>query len=197
MALQSRSDSPSTRPLGSSSSAPRQSQDIPQGPCQALPRTSTCTRLIISIDLAESAALEGDRGKIAILGKGGRVRTALISEELYRRLEAHFSRSKAETLAPRRAYQVALRRATLAVGGTATGSHAHRRTSAVEEQNARYRDHLKDGKTTKKAPPTRDPGHRRALGPFSEPKGSGGRLPGMTLASSPCWAGTDDRILLV
>jgi hypothetical protein len=95
--------------------------------------------------------LEGDRGKIAILGKGGRVRTAAISGGLYRRLEAHFSLSKAEALAPRRAYQVALSRATLAVGGSATGSHAHRRTSAVEEKNARYNAHLKDGRTTKEA----------------------------------------------
>jgi hypothetical protein len=95
--------------------------------------------------------LEGDRGKIAICGKGGRVRTAFISGGLYRCLEAHFSRSKAEALAPRRAYQVALRRATLAVGGKATGSHAHRRTSAVEVKNARYKDHLNDGKTTQKA----------------------------------------------
>ncbi len=94
---------------------------------------------------------EGEKGRIAILGKGGRVRTALISKELYFRLQAHFGRSKSEALAPRRAYQVALRRATLAVGGTATGSHAHRRTSAVEEKNARYRDHLKDGRTTKNA----------------------------------------------
>jgi hypothetical protein len=96
-------------------------------------------------------ALSGDKGRIAIVGKGGRARTALISPELYRRLEAHFARSKAETLAPRRAYQVALRRATLAVGGKATGSHAHRRASAVEEKNSRYQDHLKTGKTTKKA----------------------------------------------
>ena len=44
-------------------------------------------------------------------------------------------------------YQVALRRAVLAVGGTSTGSHAQRRTSAVEEKNRRYRDHLKDGNT--------------------------------------------------
>ncbi len=95
--------------------------------------------------------LEDDKGKISILGKGGRVRTALISVDLYRRLEGHFSRAQAEALAPRRAYQVALRRATLAVGGQATGSHAHRRTSAVEAKNARYWDHLKDGKTTKKA----------------------------------------------
>jgi hypothetical protein len=95
--------------------------------------------------------LEGDKGKITICGKGGRVRTALISGGLYRRLEAHFGRSKAEALAPRRAYQVALRRATLAVGGMATGSHAHRRTSAVEMKNAKYKDHVKDGKTTKNA----------------------------------------------
>ena len=95
--------------------------------------------------------LEDDRGKISILGKGGRVRTAFLSADLYRRLETHFSRSNVEALAPRRAYQVALRRATLAVGGQATGSHAHRRTSAVEEKNSRYNDHLKDGKTTKKA----------------------------------------------
>ncbi len=95
--------------------------------------------------------LEGDRGKIAICGKGGRVRTAFISGGLYARLEAHFSRSKAEALAPRRAYQVAVRRATLAVGGVATGSHAHRRTSAEEMKNAKYKDHLKDGKTTRKA----------------------------------------------
>jgi hypothetical protein len=95
--------------------------------------------------------LSEDKGKITILGKGGRVRTAFVSADLYRRLEAHFNRSKATALAPRRAYQVALRRATLAVGGKVTASHAHRRLSAVEEKNARYRDHLKDGKTTKKA----------------------------------------------
>jgi len=46
---------------------------------------------------------------------------------------------------------VALRRATLAVGCKATGSHAHRRTAAVEEKNERYWKHLKDGKKTKDA----------------------------------------------
>jgi hypothetical protein len=97
------------------------------------------------------AGLEGDKGRISILGKGGRVRTALISADLYRRLEAHFDRSKTVALAPRRAYQVALRRAVLAVGGRSTGSHAHRRASAVEEKNSRYQDHLKGGKSTKKA----------------------------------------------
>ena len=95
--------------------------------------------------------LSGDKGRISILGKGGRLRTAFVSPDLYRRMEAHFHRSKKAALAPRRAYQVALRRATLAVGGKATGSHAHRRTSALEEKNSRYRDHLKKGNTTKKA----------------------------------------------
>ena len=95
--------------------------------------------------------LSGDKGRIAILGKGGRVRTAFVSADLYRRLEAHFNRSKTAALAPRRAYQVALRRATLAIGGKATGSHAHRRTSALEEKNSRYQDQLKKGNTTKKA----------------------------------------------
>jgi hypothetical protein len=95
--------------------------------------------------------LEGDKGRIAVLGKGGRVRTVLISKDLYARLEGHFGRSKAANLAPLRAYQVAVRRATLAVGGGATGTHAHRRASAVEVKNERYKKHLKDGKTTKKA----------------------------------------------
>jgi hypothetical protein len=95
--------------------------------------------------------LEGDKGKIGIVGKGGRLRRAFISKDLYQRLADHFDRSKVEALAPRRAYQVALRRATLAVGGSATGSHAHRRTSAVESKNRKYKDHLKDGKTTRKA----------------------------------------------
>lgn len=97
------------------------------------------------------AGLAGNRGRISILGKGGRVRTVFISADLYRRLEAYFDRSKTAALAPRRAYQVALRRAVLAVGGTSTGSHAQRRTSAVEEKNSRYKDHLKDGETTKEA----------------------------------------------
>jgi len=95
--------------------------------------------------------LQGEKGQIAILGKGGRFRTVHISKELYRRLEDHFERSRASSLAPLRAYQVAVRRATLAVGGKATGTHAHRRASAVEMKNAKYQEHLQDGKTTKDA----------------------------------------------
>jgi hypothetical protein len=94
---------------------------------------------------------EGDKGRIAVTGKGGRIRTVFVSKDLYGRLEGHFKRSKDGSLAPLRAYQVAVRRATLAVGGHATGTHAHRRTSAVEVKNEKYKKHLKDGKTTKKA----------------------------------------------
>ncbi len=95
--------------------------------------------------------LEGEQGRIGVLGKGGRVRTLLISKGLYSRIEEHFRRSKAAALAPLRAYQVAVRRATLAVGGQATGTHAHRRSSAVEVKNARYGELLKEGRTTKEA----------------------------------------------
>lgn len=95
--------------------------------------------------------LEGDKGRIVIQGKGGRVRSALVSKELYKRLEAHFERAKAASLTPLRAYQVAVRRAALAVGGHATGTHAHRRTSAEELKKAKYQEHLKDGNTTKRS----------------------------------------------
>src|SRR5205814_499730 len=69
-------------------------------------------------------------GTISILGKGGKAREAKISTELYDRIDEFFSRSSATCLAPKRAYQQALRRATLEVGGRSTGSHSHRRTSA-------------------------------------------------------------------
>jgi hypothetical protein len=39
----------------------------------------------------------------------------------------------------------------LAVGGKATGSHAQRRTSAVEMKNLKYREHLAAGATTRNA----------------------------------------------
>jgi site-specific recombinase XerC len=38
--------------------------------------------------------LDGDKGRIAVLGKGGKVRVVLISKDLYARLEDHFKRSK-------------------------------------------------------------------------------------------------------
>ena len=95
--------------------------------------------------------LEGDKGQISIVGKGGKVRPATISRDLYTRLDDHFKRSQVRSLASRRSYQVALRRATLAVGGQATASHAHRRTWAVEMKNAKYKEYLKEGKSPKEA----------------------------------------------
>jgi hypothetical protein len=95
--------------------------------------------------------LDGENGRVCVQGKGGRVRTVLVSKDLYSRLEDLFGRSKASNLAPLRPYQVAVRRATIAVGGKATGTHAHRRTSAVELKNQRYKDYTKTGMTTKKA----------------------------------------------
>lgn len=88
---------------------------------------------------------------IEVVGKGGRLRRAPISERLYEALQMHFCRAGEGPLAPRRAYQVALRRAILAAGGQATGSHAQRRTSAVEFKNQKYREHLAAGETTQDA----------------------------------------------
>ena len=86
-----------------------------------------------------------ERGNISVLGKGGRVRSAMISRELYTQIESYFRNSSQESLAPKRAYQQALRRATLEVGGRSTGSHAHRRTSAEEKKNALYRGYVEQG----------------------------------------------------
>lgn len=53
-----------------------------------------------------------------------------------------FCRAGDVPLTPHRGYRLALRRTILAVGGQATGSHAQRRTSAVELKNHTYRKHL-------------------------------------------------------
>ena len=87
-------------------------------------------------------------GLIKVIGKGGRRRTARIPEALYERLQMYFCRAGDGPLARRRAYQLALRRAALATGGRTTGSHAQRRTSAVEIKNAKY---LADGLTPRHA----------------------------------------------
>jgi hypothetical protein len=86
-----------------------------------------------------------------VLGKGGRVRTAEVSEALYRALEAQFGVTGAGPLAPLRAYQQALRRAILEAGGRSTGSHAQRRTSATEHKNRRYREHCASGLSPQEA----------------------------------------------
>lgn len=88
-----------------------------------------------------------ERGMITVLGKGGRMRTLDISLDLYRRLEARFQRSHSPTLASLRAYQVALSRATLAVGGRVTGSHTHRRAAALDFYSDRYHHYRAQGLT--------------------------------------------------
>ncbi len=97
------------------------------------------------------AGMQGERGLITVLGKGGRMRMVDISLDLYRRLEAHFRQSPTPALASLRAYQVALSRATLAVGGRATGSHANRRTSATDYCNYRYHHYRAQGLTPEEA----------------------------------------------
>jgi hypothetical protein len=82
---------------------------------------------------------------IRVVGKGGRVRTATVSRGLYEGIEERFRRSLAPSLAERRGCPQALRRATLAVGGRSTGSHAHRRTSATELKNRLYWGYAKEG----------------------------------------------------
>jgi len=88
---------------------------------------------------ASLKGIHGERGRIEVLGKGGRMRILGISKDLYQRLESFFRMSSAAFLAPLRAYQAALRRAILAEGGRSTGSHAQRRTSAQELKNQLYK----------------------------------------------------------
>lgn len=95
--------------------------------------------------------VEGETGRIEVLGKGGRHREAEISRDLFEKLQHHFERVPVGPLSPLRAYQQAVRRATLAVGGRSTGTHAHRRTSATEFKNRLYHDHLREGLSPPKA----------------------------------------------
>jgi site-specific recombinase XerD len=97
------------------------------------------------------AGIQGERGMVTVLGKGGRMRTVDISRDLYARLDGHFRQSTSPTLASLRSYQVALSRATLAVGGRSTGSHANRRTSATDYCNDRYHDYRAQGLTPEEA----------------------------------------------
>src|SRR5206468_968177 len=69
--------------------------------------------------------IQVDRGLVSVVGKGGRIRTVDISKDLYARLHAYFQRTGAASLASLRGYQVALSRASLAVGGRITASHAN------------------------------------------------------------------------
>jgi len=115
-----------------------------EGGLRAIEATERLTRLSI-------AGTQGERGMITVLGKGGRMRTVDISQKLYNRVEAYFRQSGSPTLAPLRGYQVALSRAMLAVGGRATGSHAHRRTAASDYYTARYHHYRAQGLTPAQA----------------------------------------------
>ncbi len=115
-----------------------------EGGLRSVEATDRFTRLSL-------AGIQGERGMVTVLGKGGRMRTVDIALDLYGRLEGHFRQSTSPTLASLRPYQVALSRATLAVGGRATGSHANRRTSATEHCNDRYHDYRAQGLTPKEA----------------------------------------------
>jgi hypothetical protein len=80
-----------------------------------------------------------------IIGKGGRERRVLIPADLVDRLREFFGVTGASRLAPLRAYETALRRAVMAVGGRATGTHARRRMRAEAYKNDRYREYVRQG----------------------------------------------------
>jgi site-specific recombinase XerD len=115
-----------------------------EGGLRSVEATERFTRLSL-------AGVQGECGLVTVLGKGGRMRTVDISLDLYRRLEGHFRQSASPALASLRPYQVALSRATLAVGGRATGSHANRRTSATDFYNDRYHHYRAQGFTPEDA----------------------------------------------
>ncbi len=84
-------------------------------------------------------------GNVIVQGKGGRERRLPLPQDLLHRLREFFQTTGASHLAPLRAYEVAVRRAVLAVGGRATGTHARRRLWAEEFKNAQYREYLSNG----------------------------------------------------
>lgn len=83
--------------------------------------------------------------EVDVIGKGGKERNLPIPQDLLDRLRAFFTTTGASCLAPLRAYESAVRRAVLAVGGRATGTHARRRLWAEAYKNGRYRHHLSQG----------------------------------------------------
>lgn len=84
-------------------------------------------------------------GHVIVHGKGGHERRLPLPQDLVDRLREFFLTTGAPHLAPLRAYEAAVRRAVLAVGGRATGTHARRRLWAEAFKNARYRHHLSMG----------------------------------------------------
>ncbi len=82
-----------------------------------------------------------------VIGKGGRERDLAIPQDLLDRLRAFFAETGAAYIAPLRAYEAAIRRAVLAVGGRSTGTHARRRLWAEEFKRSRYREYIARGLT--------------------------------------------------
>jgi len=80
-----------------------------------------------------------------VRGKGGRERDLPIPQDLLDRLRAFFAATGAACLAPLRAYETAVRRAVIAVGGRSTGTHARRRLWAADYKNERYRHYVSMG----------------------------------------------------
>ncbi len=85
------------------------------------------------------------KGSVEVHGKGGRERARPVPQDLLDRLRDFFAVTGAARLAPLRAYESAVRRATIAVGGQATGTHARRRLWADAFRNDRYRHYLSAG----------------------------------------------------
>jgi len=85
------------------------------------------------------------KGSVEVRGKGGRERGRPMPQDLLERLLAFFEATGASQLAPLRAYETAVRRAIIAVGGQATGTHARRRLWAEAYRNEQYEHYLSIG----------------------------------------------------
>ncbi len=106
------------------------------------------------------------KGSVAVQGKGGRERGRPVPQDLLDRLRDFFSATGAAQLAPLRAYEAAVRRTIIAVGGQATGTHARRRLWAEAHWNERYGHYLSIGLA-------RDAASKRALDDTLEALGHG------------------------
>jgi hypothetical protein len=90
-------------------------------------------------------------GQVAVLGKGGRVRSLAVPPNLFQRLESFFAKTTSSSLAHLHSYETAWRRAVLDVGGRSTGTHALRRLWADDFRGDRYRLHLATGMPVEEA----------------------------------------------
>lgn len=90
-------------------------------------------------------------GHVAVLGKGGRVRSLAVPLDLSRRIESFFAGTGSTCLAALRPYESAWRRAVLDIGGRSTGTHALRRLWAQDYRGERYRVHLARGMAPEEA----------------------------------------------